>query len=149
MRFGTILFIAAGAALALYLRGQKQAAKNLKVYFSGLDIKKPSGFTLPKFIARFMLINPTSSALSITNISGEIFVNKKQFGVVNSVEKINVAGNTKKEYKIELTIPAISAITAIINLFKSGEKLSVVFSGSVNSNGIIIPLEQVVYQKQG
>lgn len=148
MRKSGILIFAALAAVVYYFFGQKQAAKNLKVYFSGLDIKKPTGFTLPEFIARFQLINPASANLTITNITGEIFVNKKQFAVVNSVEKITVPGNSKKEYKIKLTVPAVSAITSILNLFRAGEKLEIIFAGSVNSNGVLLPLKQIIYTKQ-
>lgn len=140
--FGAIAFV------IYYFVGQKQAAKNLKIFFSGLDIKKPTtGFTLPEFIARFRLLNPASSGLTITNITGEIFINGKQFAVINSVDKITVPGNSEKEYKVKMRVPAISAITTVLNLIRTKEKLTVNFKGSVNSNGVLLPLNQMIYQK--
>ena len=143
-----VLGIGAIAAIGIYFWSQRTAAKNLKIQFHALDIKKPSGFNLPDMFAKFRLINPTNSGLTIGSIIGEIFINGKPFSTINSLEKITIPGNQEMIYKLQMRIPVINAITTILNMIRNRQKLSVRFKGTANSNGIIIPIDQTIFVQQ-
>lgn len=148
MKNSTILILLGIGAVALTLMGARTAAKNLKFYFNGLDLKKSEGFTLPKIVAKFMLFNPASTGLTVQNITGDILVNDKQFGVIQSAGQFSVPGNSRKEYILDIRVPILSAVTSFLSFLKSGQKLKIEFSGTVNSGNIVIPVKQIIYQKK-
>ena len=127
------------------LYNQSTAAKASKVYFDGLDIKPGQGFSTPDFIAKFRILNPANTAITAKNLVGEVLVNGKQFGIVSSVESIRVPGSSEALAKVKLRIPIASLLSSVVNLIRSKQKLAVVFNGSINSNGILMPIRQQIF----
>lgn len=127
------------------LFSQRNAAKSAKFFFDGMDIKPGQGFSSPDFIARFRLLNPSNTTITARNITGEVLVNGKQFGIVSSVDAIKIPASSEAIAKVKLRIPIASLLTSIISLIRSKKKLSVVFDGSINSNGVLIPVKQQIF----
>lgn len=145
MKVWQTLALLLGVGVAYSFISQRGASKSLKIYFDGLDIKPGSGFTLPDFIARFRLLNPSNTAITARNITGEILVNGKQFGIISSAEPINIPASSEMLAKIKLRIPVGSLVSSVIALIRKKQKLTVVFDGNINSNGFLLPINQKIF----
>jgi len=145
MNKNTLFIIGGAAAVAAYFYSQKNAAENLKVYFNGIDLQKAKGLNLPTVLAKFRLVNPTSSSLVITSIAGDINVNGSQFSTVQQTDAITVPGASEVIYTIKLKTPILSAVSTIYQLITKKQKLKVTFTGAANSRGIIIPINETIF----
>jgi LEA14-like dessication related protein len=139
------LFIGIGAAVILYFLSKSSAAKNLKVYFQTLSLKKSKGLNFPTVQAVFRIVNPTSSTLTIDTIAGDITVNNKFLSSLSQIDPISIPANSETLYTINIKTPIFNAITTVISLFKSKSKsFKVDFNGTVNSGGILLPINETV-----
>jgi LEA14-like dessication related protein len=144
MKKTTLLYIGIGAAILLYLLSKKTAAKNLKVYFQSIALKKATGLVFPTVQAVFRVVNPTSSPLTITSIAGDLLLNDKFFSSLSQTETVIIAPNSETLYTINIKTPVFSAIQTIIALFRDKKKVKVVFDGTVNSDGLLLPIKQEI-----
>lgn len=144
MKKGTILYFGAAAAILLYLLSKKSAAKNLKVYFQSVALKKASGFVLPTIQATFRLVNPTSSPLTITSIAGDLLINDKFFSSISQVQSITVPAQSESLYTINVKTPVLQALYTIVQLFKNKQRIQVQFDGTVNSDGLLLPIKETI-----
>jgi hypothetical protein len=141
----SFLYIGIGAAVLLYLLSKSSAAKNLKVYFQTLSLKKPKGLNFPTVQAVFRIINPTSSTLTIDSIAGDITVNNKFLSSLSQIDPISIPANSETLYTINIKTPIFNALQTIVSLFKSKSKsFKVDFVGTVNSGGILLPINETV-----
>ena len=139
------LFIGIGAAVLLYLLSKSSAAKNLRVYFQTLSLKKPKGLNFPTVQAVFRIVNPTSSTLTIDSIAGDITVNNKFLSSLSQIDPISIPANSETLYTINIKTPILNALQTIVSLFKSKSKsFKVDFVGTVNSGGILLPINETV-----
>ena len=144
MKKATILYLGAAAAILLYLLSKKSAATNLKVYFQSISVKKAKGLVLPTILATFRVINPTSSPLTITSIAGDIFLNDNFFSSLSQTQSMTVPGQSESLYTVNIKTPALNALYSIVKLFTKKLKMKVSFEGTVNSDGLLLPLSQSV-----
>ena len=141
----SFLYIGIGAAVLLYLLSKSSAAKNLKVYFQTLSLKKPKGLNFPTVQAVFRIVNPTSSTLTIDSIAGDITVNNKFLSSLSQIDPISIPANSETLYTINIKTPILNALQTIVSLFKSKSKsFKVDFVGTVNSGGILLPINETV-----
>lgn len=134
----------AAAALTYYFMRKGNAAKNLKVYFAGLNFEKSSG-VVPNIIAIFRLVNPTNSSLTVTSIAGDISVNGKIVAGFSQVQKFEILPNSESNYKIKVTPSGFTVALTIIDLIKTKAKnLTANFNGTINADGLNIPINQTV-----
>lgn len=141
----SFLFVGVGAAILLYILSKKSAAKNLRVYFQTIALKKGKGLNFPTIQAVFRIVNPTSSALTIDSIAGDILLNGQLLSSLSQTESLSIPGQSESIYTVNIKTPVFNALTTLIALFKNKtKKINVEFTGSVNSGGIIIPLSQKV-----
>lgn len=141
----SILFVGVGAAILLYILSKKSAAKNLRVYFQTVTLKKAKGLNFPTVQAVFRIVNPTSSALTIDSIAGDILLNGQLLSSLSQTESLSIPGQSESIYTVNIKTPIFNALTSLISLLKNkSKKINVEFTGSVNSGGIIIPLSQKV-----
>lgn len=132
------------AAVGFYFWRKAGAAKNLKVYFAGLNLAKGSGL-IPNIFAVFRLVNPTNSSLQITSIAGDIFLNGKLVAGFSQVEKFEILPNSESAYKIKITPSGFTVALSVIDLIKSkGKNLTASFNGTINADGINLPINQTV-----
>ena len=96
------LFIGIGAAILLYFLSKSSAAKNLKIYFQTLSLKKSKGFNFPTVQAVFRIVNPTSSTLTIDSIAGDITVNDKFLSSLSQIDPISIPANSETLYTINI-----------------------------------------------
>jgi len=141
----SIIYIGIGAAVLLYFLSKSSAAKNLKVYFQTLSLKKPKGLNFPTVQAVFRIINPTSSTLTIDSIAGDITVNNKFLSSLSQIDPISIPANSETLYTINIKTPIFNALTTIVSLFKSKSKsFKVEFNGTINSGGILLPIKETI-----
>jgi len=141
----SFLFIGVGAAILLYLLSKKSAAKNLKVYFQTLSVKKSRGFNFPTIQAVFRIVNPTSSTLTIDSIAGDINVNGKFLSSLSQTETLTIAANSETLYTINIKTPIFNALSTLVELVKARSKnIKVSFDGTVNSGGILLPISETI-----
>lgn len=141
----SFLFVGVGAAILLYILSKKSAAKNLRVYFQTVTLKKAKGLNFPTVQAVFRIVNPTSSALTIDSIAGDILLNGQLLSSLSQTESLSIPGQSESIYTVNIKTPIFNALTTLISLLKNkSKKINVEFTGSVNSGGIIIPLQQKV-----
>lgn len=139
------LFIGIGAAVLLYFLSKRSAAKNLKIYFQTLSLKKPKGLNFPTVQAVFRIVNPTSSTLTIDSIAGDITVNNKFLSSLSQIDPISIPANSETLYNINIKTPIFNALTTLVSLFQTRSKqIKVDFNGTVNSGGILLPINETV-----
>ena len=140
-------FILLGGVAAFYFLSKAGAAKKVKVYFKDVFFGKVTGWKIPDIFARFNIVNPTNTALSITSLAGDIYFNKQVLASVQNLDKIDIPANSEIEYKIKITGSPLQIVQSLWSFIKNKEKVQFTFDGTVNSGGVIIPLKQVVYQQ--
>lgn len=142
-----VIFYGIAAGIILFFLSKKSAAKNLRIYFSSISLKKQGGLNLPTIVANFRIINPTSGSLVIDSIAGDLKVNDSLLSSINQNQPLTIPGNSESIYSINIKTPIISLASTIIYLLKSKtKKIKVQFDGTVNSGGILLPINETVFQ---
>jgi len=134
----------------LYFRSKAKSGEMVKVYLDGLSLDKSKGIAIPNINANFKLVNPTSTPLSIDSLTGEIYYNDSLVSNVQNLSKIDIPANTEINYAIKVKTPVVSLLTSIISFFlnrKKGVKAKITFKGNINSTGVLIPIEQTIFQQ--
>lgn len=139
-----IIFVAGAAALYFISKGS--AAKKIRVYFNDLSLGKSSGFRLPDILARFRIVNPTNTPLTVDSIAGDIFLNKNLLASIQNLTPITIPANSEILYPIKINLSAFNIINTVYNLIKNKQKINVYFDGTVNSSGVAFPLKQLIVQ---
>jgi hypothetical protein len=136
-------FILTGGAIILfYFLNKKATADRLKVIFKNIHFKKSTGAALPDIFAEFLLINGTNTPLSITSIVGDIFINGKSLSTIQYLQKLDIPANSTSTLNIKVITPILSLLSVAYNLIIRKQKFSATFKGTLNSNGILLPIEQ-------
>lgn len=141
MKATYLLPIAAGAAV-LYFMSKAQAGKNIKVYLHGLSFG--GGSIVPNVFLKFRLVNGTSTTVTISSIVGDVAINGKQFASVSNTKAFNIPANSETFYTVKLTPSALSSIAIVYNLLKNKQRVIAEFNGTVNSTGMLIPIQQKI-----
>ena len=144
MKRNTVIIIAIVAAAGLYFFTRGKAAQRLKIFFKDIKVGEIKGLKFPDIFARFRIVNPTSTPLSVDSVAGEIYLNGNLFTTVSNLEKANIPGNTETVYSVKVITPGLSALYALYNLIKKKQDAEIEFRGTVNSTGVIIPINEAV-----
>jgi len=146
MKRNTIIILTVVAAAGLYFFMRGKAAQRLQVAFFDLKLGEIKGLKIPDIFARFKVINPTSTPLSVDSIAGQVFLNNILFSSVSNLEKARIPGNSETIYSVKIT-PGITAFYALYNLIKKKENANIVFKGTVNTTGVALPINEAVSLK--
>lgn len=141
------ILVGGAAFLALYFFSRGKAAKRLIITFKDITIGKIQGLKIPDIYARFNVINPTSTPLSVNSIAGQIFLNGNVFTTVSNLEKVNIPGNAQTTYQVKVMPPGLAAFLAIYKLIKNRQDAEIEFEGSINTTGVVIPIKESVTLK--
>lgn len=133
-----------GAVLLFYFINKGQTAKRLKVIFKNIHFKKSTGATLPDIFADFLLINGTNTPLNINSIVGDIFINDKSLSTIQYLQKLEIPANSTSNLSIKVITPILSLLSVAYNLIIRKQKFTATFKGTLNSNGVLIPISQDV-----
>jgi LEA14-like dessication related protein len=144
-KYGVYIATVIGA-VALYFLSKAQAGKQVKVYFNSLSLGKVKGLNLPEILAKFRIVNPTNTPLSVRSLAGDIFVNDSQFASLQQNEPLEIPANNEVIYTVKLQVPALSILTTVLPLLKSKKKIKITYTGTINSMGILIPISDTIYQ---
>jgi hypothetical protein len=137
-----ILLPLLAGGVVLYFFSKKQAGANIKVYFKGI---KTTGSALsPKFYLTFRIVNVSSFGVTINAIAGEVFVNNKLVGDVNNVETFTVPKTSEIDYSVKFEPNSINVIKTLYQFFLLHQKMEIMFKGTINTTGALIPVEQKV-----
>jgi hypothetical protein len=146
MKNKNFIFLGLGAAVLLYLLSKSSAAKNLRIYFQTIGLKKPTGLNLPTITATFRIVNPTSSTLTIDSLAGDLMVNNKLLSTLQNNEKFTVAAKSESLYTVNIKTPIFNALTTVLQLLKAKTKnIKVDFVGTANSGGFLLPINETVF----
>lgn len=141
----TLIFLGIGAGVIFYFLSKGQAGKNLKISFKNIKFGKFTGLTLP-VTANFEIANPTNTPLTIDNIIGDIFVNNKNIASVKQLQSFTIKGNSEIIYPVNVNTGLFDVINVVRNLIKERKKFMVTFKGSASSTGILLPIENTIFQ---
>ena len=140
-------FLLFGGAIAVYFLSKANAAKKLSVYFKDLSFGKATGFRIPDLFARFRIVNPTNTPLTIDSIAGDIYFNKSLLASVQNLSKVVIPANSEIIYPIKIEASAFGIAQTVYNYIRNRDRITVSFDGNVNSTGIVMPLKQVIVQE--
>jgi hypothetical protein len=145
MKNKSFIFIGIGAVV-LYLLSKTSAAKNLRIYFQTIGMKKPSGLNFPTITATFRVVNPTSSTLTIDSLAGDLMVNNKLLSTLSNNESFTVPAKSESLYTVNIKTPIFNALTTVVQLLKAKTKnIKVDFVGTANSGGFLLPINETVF----
>lgn len=144
MKLTYLLPIGAGA-VALYFWSKAQAGKNIKVYLSGLSIGK--GKAIPDIFAKFRIVNGSNTPVTIQSIVGDLFVNDRQLASVSNTERFDIPGNKEVFYSVKVSPNIFTILSIVTNLIKAKQRIKVTFNGTVNTTGLVIPINETIYQQ--
>ena len=140
-------FIVIGGAVALYFLSKAGAAKKIRVYFKDISLGKSKGLHLPDIFARFRIVNPTNTPLSVDSIAGDIYFNKNLLASVQNLSKFTIEPNSELIYPVKIETSAFSLLQTLYDYLRNKEKITISFDGTVNSSGVVIPVKQIVIQE--
>lgn len=147
MKRNTLIILGVIAAAGLYFFTRGKAAKKLQVFFNDLKLGEIKGLKIPDIYARFKVINPTNTDLSVTSIAGSIYLNGKLLTTVSNLERQTIPANTETLYSVKVVTPALNAAYALYNLIKNRKDAEIEFKGTVNTTGVVIPIDESVNVK--
>jgi LEA14-like dessication related protein len=134
------------AGLALYFLSRGSASKKLIVNLSGLTFGKGSILSAPPVYLNFSIINPTNTSITVKNITGQVLVNDKYLSDVSSLQNLKIAANAESTMQVTAKISYLSILPFLKDILTKKQKYKVTFKGNVNSSGVLIPIEQTIFQ---
>jgi hypothetical protein len=145
MKNKSFIYLGIGAVV-LYLLSKTSAAKNLRIYFQTIGMKKPSGLNFPTITATFRVVNPTSSTLTIDSLAGDLMVNNKLLSTLSNNESFTVPAKSESLYTVNIKTPIFNALTTVVQLFRAKTKnIKVDFVGTANSGGFLLPINETIF----
>jgi len=145
MKNKSFIYLGIGAVV-LYLLSKTSAAKNLRIYFQTIGMKKPSGLNFPTITATFRVVNPTSSTLTIDSLAGDLMVNNKLLSTLSNNESFTVPAKSESLYTVNIKTPIFNALTTVVQLLRAKTKnIKVDFVGTANSGGFLLPINETVF----
>jgi len=147
MKRNTIIILVIAAAAGLYFFTRGKAAQRLQIFFQDIKLGEIKGLKIPDIFARFRVINPSSTPLSINSLAGEIYLNGKLFTTVSNLQKTQIAANTETIYSVKVVTPGLNAFYALYNLIKNKKDAQIEFKGTVNTTGVVLPITEAVTLK--
>ena len=145
MKNKSFIYLSIGAVV-LYLLSKTSAAKNLRIYFQTIGMKKPSGLNFPTITATFRVVNPTSSTLTINSLAGDLMVNNKLLSTLSNNESFTVPAKSESLYTVNIKTPIFNALTTVVQLLRAKTKnIKVDFVGTANSGGFLLPINETIF----
>jgi LEA14-like dessication related protein len=137
-------YLLGGGLLIYYFTKLKKASASIKVNLIDLKLSRGTGLNLPTLTMKFEIINPTNTTVNVLGVVGDVYLNDQFIATVSNLDKIQIPGNDKIDYSIDVKASALDAIPAIINLIKTkgtGQGLRVKANLNVNVDDILFPVD--------
>lgn len=136
----------AGAGALLFFGSMAGAGRKIKVYFQSLKFGKVKGLSVPDVFAIFRIVNPTNTTLTVNSFQADMFVNDKYFGNIQNLTKTDLPANAETLYEVKIQLSVISVAVQLIQILRKKEKIKITYTGTVNVAGIVLPVNETVYQ---
>lgn len=132
------LLIAAGAvALWFVVRGAQFING---VNFTFKKIRFGGSFFLPEAYATFKISNASNETVSIDNIAGNILFQSTPVADVNTINAVQLLPYQDIDIELKLNSKITDLLTVLGNALKGNLKNNILFSGTVMTNGISVPV---------
>lgn len=138
------LLILGGTIVALFLFGRGRLASHVNVVLRGLNFS--GGLRRPRFTLRFGVQNPTGQAATVRSIVGQVMANGRTIADVSGFQPMRIGPNSESIITVNADPQGLGVVQTILALIKEKGKEAVgfQFSGTINVDGINIPLSQTV-----
>lgn len=103
----------------------------------------------------FKALNPTNGQLVIDSIAGDILANDNSIATFSKFDKITIQPNSESRFSLSFKVSAVNFLPIIKDIINLGsdrkkvmeyiKKIRLTAKGSANIDGIIIPIEQKIY----
>lgn len=134
-----------GGGIAFYFFRKGTAAQKLLVNLVDLKLSRAANMSLPVITAYFKIINPSSTAIVLTSLAGEIFINNSPISTVQNLSNTVIPANNSITLPVTINTTIFSAAQTIFNLFKNKQKLKIDFRGTANSEGLLVPINNTLF----
>jgi LEA14-like dessication related protein len=137
-------FLLGGGLLLYYFTKLKSASESIRVNLINLKLSRGTGLNLPTLTMIFEIVNPTNTTVNLLGIVGDVYVNNEYIANVSNLDKVEIPGNNKIIYPVDIKTSVLDAIPALLNLIKNkgtGQGVNVKASLNVNIDNILYPVE--------
>jgi LEA14-like dessication related protein len=140
----TVVFLSLGAVAVYLLYKKANAANKITFNFTGLKINPIRLLQKPTITLYFRLKNPTDTPLSLTSLTGKIFVNNNFLADLQSRESVIVPEMGSIIFSVNVQVGLLDLLTEITQLLSNRQRVNVLFSGVVQAEGITLPVNQSI-----
>lgn len=118
----------------------KTGISNLTFYFRGIGIDFENFNPIANLT--FGINNPSNLNLKINAVSGSLLVGNTVIGTVSSFERVIIPKQSEGILTVKVRLSVWGVVSDIVNRIqtKSGLSYQLNFVGSVNADGILIPV---------
>lgn len=137
-----------GGAVALYEYNQYRAGGNLNFFPGQVTDMSFEGLN-PVATAELLIQNTSNVTFTINSLSGSVTLNGTLIGNISDFTPVTIGGNSEGYIPLKLRLLTLTIVQNLINAFGGGAiKENLVVTGSVNANGVQVPLS-ITYQIGG
>lgn len=90
-----------------------------------------------------IISNPTSDKITVRSVVGEIYINGYKLGNAESFTTTEILPNAKTTLYVEVRLMALQVYKMMTDLVNKKIVLEVGFTGSVNINNKVVPMQIV------
>jgi hypothetical protein len=138
MANGKGILIAAGAVALYFLLRGINFVNNVEFIFK--KIRLGGSFFYPEAYATFTIVNPTDVSVTIDNVMGDVFFKDQPVAAVSGIDAVQVNGKQAIDIEVRMVAKITDLFTVIGNALQGNVANNIIFRGSVQANGITIPV---------
>jgi hypothetical protein len=97
--------------------------------------------------ARFRIVNPSNTPITVDSIAGDVYFNKSLLASIQNLTPVTIAARSEILFPIKIEASGFSILQTAYNWIKNKEKVNISFEGSVNSSGVVFPVKQTILQQ--
>jgi LEA14-like dessication related protein len=136
-------FLIGGIAILGYFAWKKyNLVTHASVQFADLQVTSWSPLAI---VAVFAIRNPTSGSAELQSINGFINVNGQRVASIDSTSAMTVAPNSTSNVSLKIVPLVVGFATAAAQWLANKQSVNISFSGTIQVDGITIPLTQSLY----
>lgn len=134
MKLGTAILIGGGLLALSYSATLKRVRPQLTLRTIRVRLGKIS-LQGNRFRIAIIISNPTSDNIVVRSVVGEVYLNGKKIGTVESFERTDIAPNAKTTIYLELRLLALQVYDTILD-FVNNDKINIDLgmTGTINVN---------------
>lgn len=133
------LLLLGGAAL-LYIGNQARSVANLTFFPDAVTGMAFEGIS-PVMYLSVLVQNTSNVAIDLYSLSGSVYVDNTLVGNISNFTPTRINANSETVMPLKVRFAILGIVNDIIQSFQQGNfKKAVVLDGTVNANGVQVPL---------